>query len=302
MQWPRHETRRRVSDPRVVVHDASGGVEARSVVLSIHGLNQHADALASLTSVLRSSGATVVSLCLRGHARATGAPSRQDALPTWRAVRWTDWQEDWDVGAQVAADLARDKGLPLNFLGYSLGGLVHVHQLAYSTLQLQFNAQVLLAPALRVRTYAHMVRLLQPLGADFLIPTLVPEPIRSHSKTSVAAYQALFDLHERLNHLENADALRVPTLVAMDRADEVVSAAGIERWATELGLLPWWRFEWITKDRTTANSRKAHYITDPYALGTNAHERLASQLCDVLAPGTDASASRDLQARRTGSP
>ncbi len=272
-----------MSDGRIVVLEASG--ERRAVVLSIHGLNQHADALSSLTGALRAQGATVVSLRLRGHTRATGAPSAADALPAWRSVQWTDWQDDWTAGARVAADLAQQAGVPLNFLGYSLGSLVHVHQLANADAHVQFNAQVLLAPALRVQTYAHIVRLLQPLGAGFLIPTFVPEPIRSHPSTSVAAYRALFDLHERLNHIAKPDALRIPTLVAMDRADEVVSASRIEQWAAKHGLLSSWQFEWLTKDRETAISRRAHYVTDPQALGVRTHERLTNRLCGVLVPG-----------------
>ncbi|MEP7345981.1 MAG: alpha/beta fold hydrolase, partial [Gemmatimonadaceae bacterium] len=227
--------------------------ECKVVVLVAHGLNLRAHALRDLYEPLRERGATIVVLRLRGHA----GDSVGDApvLEEWKTIDATVWVEDWRESARVAEELATSRGVPLAFLGYSLGALIHIYGLATSDRAVNpFQRQVLLAPAVRVRHRTRLVLLFRPLGMRFIVPSLTPVEIRSHGGTSVAAYRSLFGYEAAMSMIEAPTRIKIPTLVLMDPGDELVSQRRISEWIERNGLRPEWRMVALTKDSATAKS------------------------------------------------
>jgi hypothetical protein len=215
------------------------------VVLAAHGLNMRSYALRELFEPLREQGATIVMIRFRGHARADEANA--SLREEWKTVDAQEWMDDWREGVQVARSLAA--GLPLVYLGYSLGALVHLAGLVMEpeTTKL-FRRQILLAPPIQVRLMTRLVQLLRPLGRGFLLRSLSPRDIRSHDGTSLAAYGSLFTLRRLVSAEESGEPFRIPTLVLMDRRDELVSHAGLNRWIGSRGLRPFWQVHTIRKD------------------------------------------------------
>ena len=253
----------------------------RAVVLLAHGLNQRASALRPLAEALRSRGASVVLLAFRGHRRDDEVDA--GTLEAWRQVTWDQWREDWREGAISGGTLAASLGVPLYFVGFSLGALVHVHELvAGGSLPHAFDRQVLLAPAIRVHPRSRLVRIFRFLGPRFLVPSLAPMPVRSHRGTSVAAYEALFRYEAALAGVERPERLRLPTLVLMDARDELVSAAGLRAWIAAHDLGAYWQLEGVEKDPATAGFGLRHYITDEVGLGPQPFRNLVERVASAL--------------------
>ncbi|MCC6317568.1 MAG: alpha/beta hydrolase [Gemmatimonadaceae bacterium] len=254
----------------------------RAVVLMAHGLNQRASALRPLAQALRDRGASVVLLAFRGHRRDDEVDPR--ALEAWREITWEQWREDWREATASAASLAATHDVPLCFVGFSLGALVHVYELASEASPPgSFARQVLLAPAIRIHPRSRLVRIFRFLGSRFLIPSLAPMPVRSHRGTSVAAYEALFRYETALAGIDRAERLRIPTVVLMDARDELVSESRLRAWITQHDLDGAWRIESVEKDRTSAGRGLRHYITDEVGLGRDRFLQLVDRVTAALA-------------------
>jgi hypothetical protein len=258
--------------------------EEKAVVLVAHGLNLRAHALRDLYEPLRERGATIVVLRLRGHARDSAGDA--ETLEEWKTLDASAWVDDWRTAVNIAHDLATQRGLPLTFLGYSLGALIHIYGLATGQLEGNpFARQVLLAPALRVRRTSRLVLIFRPLGRRFTVPSFAPADVRSHGGTSMAAYETLFGIEAALTQLEAPHRLKIPTLVIMDPGDELVSQTRIVDWIARNGLAPEWQMVALQKDAATARRRVRHYIFDERSLGPAAFERLATLIARALIAG-----------------
>lgn len=258
--------------------------ECGSVVLVAHGLNLRAHALRALYEPLRARGATMVVLRLRGHARDTAGDAA--TLEEMRSIDATHWVEDWREAVQLANGLATTRGVPLVFLGYSLGALVHVHGLASGELDHNpFARQVLLAPAVRVRPRSRLVLLFQPLGRRFVLPSFARRDIRSYHATSVGAYVTLLGLEAGVSVLAEPERVKIPTLVLMDPGDELVSHRRLAEWIEANHLAPEWRMVPLAKDRATARTWIRHDIVDEHALGRATWERLSRRVVRALVDG-----------------
>jgi hypothetical protein len=258
--------------------------KCRTVVLVAHGLNLRAHALRALYEPLREQGATIVVLRLRGHAR--HAPGDAAMLEEMRSVDASQWVEDWREGIHVAETLAADLKVPLVFLGYSLGALVHIYGLGTGQLERNpFVRQVLLAPAVRLRRTSRLVLMFQPLGRRFVLPSFARREIRSYRATSVGAYMALLGLESDVSVLVEPDRVKIPTLVLMDPGDELVSYGRLREWIEANGLSPEWRLEAIDKDRATARSRIRHDIVDEHSLGKASYDALTRRIVRALIDG-----------------
>ena len=256
----------------------------KAVVLVAHGLNLRAHALRALYEPLREQGATIVVLRLRGHARDSAGDAA--TLEEMRSIDATQWVEDWRDSVRVAEDLATARGVSLSFLGYSLGALIHVYGLSTGQLEHNpFGRQVLLAPAVRLRPRSRLVRLFQPLGMRFILPSFARREIRSYRATSVGAYMALLGLEADVSVLDDAARVKFPTLVLMDSGDELVSHARLVEWIASNGLAPEWQVTAIAKDRTTARSWIRHDIVDEHSLGKSTYEALTRRIVRALIEG-----------------
>jgi len=250
------------------------GTPPRAVVVVAHGLNQRAHALLPLSELLRRRGATIVLIRFRGHH--WGSEHSPDTMDAWRSLGWRDWLRDWEEASAVGASLAARHEVPLVFLGFSLGALVHAYAMACRDDEPPpFARQLLLAPAIRVRPRSRAVLLFAALGRRFLVPSIAPAAVRSHSGTSVAAYSALFHLESSLDTPRHPERLRVPTLVLIDPADELASPGRLRRWIERQGLTSHWQVRGVPRAAAPGARTFRHYVTDETALGAASFGELA---------------------------
>lgn len=271
------------------------GAPPRAVVVVAHGLNQRAHALLALCEALRQRGAAIVLIRFHGHH--WGAERSPDTLEEWRSVAWRDWVRDWEEGAAVGASLAARHGVPLTFLGFSLGALVHGYALACRDDEPPpFVRQLLLAPAIRVRPRSRAILLFRALGRRFLVPSIAPVAIRAHDGTSVAAYMALFHLESSLDAPRHPERLRLPTLVLIDPRDELAGPARLGRWIARQGLSELWQVRDVPREPGRGIRTFRHYVTDEAALGAASFAELVEiVVAALLGPSTPGPSGRSLR-------
>lgn len=249
----------------------------RAVVLVAHGLNVRAQAMRDLYEPLRAAGATIVSLSFRGHALS------DRGTEAWASVSAEAWFGDWSEGVRAAQ--ARAKDVPLTFLGFSLGCIVHLAALAASGTPSAFARQVLLAPPIHVRPTVRCVRLFRAFGRHFRLPSFTPKAIRAQNGTTVGAYEALFAVQQQLQSCQNTDALRVPTLLVLDPRDELVSYGRVLRWVMEHQLVPPWQVLAI-REGQPAPSGLHHDMIDERSLGPRDYAALTARISAAIMEGT----------------
>lgn len=247
----------------------------RAVVLVAHGLNVRPDAMAELYDPLRRAGATIVLLELRGH-----VPPDPGSDDTWSNVQADDWLRDWLDAVATARSLAVN--VPLVFLGYSLGCLVHLRGLQTDD-GANFSRQALIAPPLFVRVVPRLVRLLRVFGPGLRVRSLTPARIRARNGTTIAAYESLFRVRRSIVDSADVSRLRVPSLVVLDRRDELVSYRGVTRWIRERRLAPPWQVQLI-REGAPAPAGIHHYMIDRPSLGDQGYRDLIATLERFLLP------------------
>jgi pimeloyl-ACP methyl ester carboxylesterase len=198
--------------------------------------------------------------------------------------------QDWRAQAREAySELSRVNerdGGQLTFLGYSLGGVLVMDLLA-NTPGLRVDRTVLFAPALKVRIPDFLMNAGNSLDAGFSIPSMAPVNYRAQESTSLAAYRSLSDLVVSFNAADIL-AVNVPTVVFIDKNDELVSYGKLKRLVE--GLDHW---ELVTVDNrdSTLRPRYNHLIIDPLAVGEKEWEKKVRPGLDkILGPVNDASA------------
>lgn len=253
--------------------------ERRAVVVVAHGLNVRATAMRELYEPLRRRGATIVLIRLRGHAHDAAATATE--RDEWLHVSSSDWIDDWRDGARTGAELAG--GVPLVFLGFSLGTLVHLAGMSRGLAEgPAFDRQVLIAPPICVHPTTRLPLVLRPFGPRFLVRSFTPRAIRSQDATSMAAYHAIFELQREVEHATAPARLKLPTVVLMDPRDELVSYRGLLRWIERNGLHDVWEVRAIRKDRSSARSVLHHDAIDARGLGATAIASVNRMIGDVV--------------------
>lgn len=154
-------------------------------------------------------------------------------------VSASKWLGQTAAAYEAAAARANELGVPLYFVGYSLGGLLGEALLAQSGgSEVRFDRVVLLAPAIAVRPVANLVKIFFLFGKRFALPSADRPDYRANRGTSMAAYEALFRLLAiaRAGRYRNAN---LPTLVFVRRDDELVSLQGLRSLVRRDDLTDW---------------------------------------------------------------
>jgi alpha-beta hydrolase superfamily lysophospholipase len=166
-----------------------------------------------LISWLTGLGAEVYLIQLSGHLEA-GIPINKVSADLWK--------DEMLAGYTLAKQAAKESSLPLYFLGYSLGALLAQSMILLNQSGPAFDKQVLLAPAMAIRSRAYLLRLFFPLSTQIKLPSFTPKAYRANAALPLLIYKILF-AEERKLWSARFKGLNIPTLVIIDPKDELIS-------------------------------------------------------------------------------
>lgn len=186
-------------------------------ILFVHGLNTTPKIFNDLAAACEARNILICRPHLKGH-----DPSQ--ALPeTIKAADWVNGIHDaMNQNKHVTEWIA---------VGYSLGGLV-IANMALKKPKL-FQRIVLLAPALSLKFYAHLPRMI--LFTDIRLKSFTPAHIRAHNKLSTDYFSALYALRRETRRMIR-DRKELPQMtIIMSCHDELISYHGTRKLAQKMG-------------------------------------------------------------------
>lgn|GEM_PF-16589 len=243
----------------------------RGVAVVAHGLNLLPSRMDALANVLAESGYTVVRAALSGHG---------GNLATYRKVTRGRFLGDMHAAVCAGDSMAREKGIPLVLVAYSLGALVAqdlVNTPAFT--RSPFASQVLFAPAITVKAFTQTVRALS-FAPWLQLPSLGFDGYKAASGATIAAYNALFDARSALLDGTLAHS-RVPTLVFMNEGDELVSMSGLRDFIKDRELTTW-TLEAIDKSGHSQPWRMNHMVIDSASMAATEWARVTQRMLGFL--------------------
>lgn len=243
----------------------------RGVILLVHGLNARPSAMDPLATTLASEGYHVYRITLHGH---NGRTSEIFDESVWVQ----------DISSAYQDIRARFPNVPTYLMGYSLGGLALVSMLDSIPPEHYPKAMVLLAPSISLRGALDVATTLRlPPPITWAVPNLTPRSYQRYEYTPLFWYSNTLALYRNAAELTDIEKLHsIPTLVILNEADELVSAAGTSQWIKEHNLESSWRVEMV--DTKGAEMRlKEHLIIDQRSLGQKEWSRLNAAIENFLA-------------------
>lgn len=236
-------------------------------LLCVHGLNQQPSALKPLLRDLELSGYESYLLHLPGH---------RDSKLNNETLSSHDFS---NALLEANAYLLELYGKPPLFVGYSFGGLLgvlHADQTA-------FYKMILLAPALRLRFYTHLLRPILPFVKKVRSVTLADSSLekkyRFHQNgVPREIYQSFFNLYSLFQKKEKSYLHNKEGLVFSHPNDELVSFTSLSSWVTS--HTNWSRVS-LDNSHAVFNSYN-HLCFDKQTLGEAAYERLLADMSRFL--------------------
>ncbi len=214
---------------------------AKGMVLVVHGLNLKPEKMSAIIAVLNEIGLDALLLSLKGHGEESGNLNTGQIarlrLKAFKKVTHRIWQDEVREGYKLCQQRAESLGCPIYFVGYSLGGLLGCNMvLSYRTPV--FERMFLFAPAIAThRVRVPFFRLLY-LFPGIVIPSLSPKNYRANRGTPVAAYLSLLEAVRGFKARLNS-SLNIPSVVVIDRDDELVSYQKIKSLVKNHQLTQW---------------------------------------------------------------
>jgi len=248
--------------------------KTKGVCLVIHGLNLEPARMDPICALLREMGMDVLLVSLQGHGnnftQVAGQSGESDSLESFKNVTLNGWLEEINTGYKLALKRSSEYQVPLYFVGFSLGGLLGPLFLD-ETPYIRFDKMGLFAPALAVRKKVYLLKIFTPFPR-LVIPSQSREFYRANRGTPMAAYRALFTGLAQL-HQERKDAMDIPTLIFLDRKDEFIPYAGIQKMIAR-SELDHWKICEVTKDPDIDRSVKHHLVIDESVVGAQMWEEI----------------------------
>lgn len=254
------------------------------VALILHGLNLRPAKMRSIIDELTAVQIDALKVSFYGHGqnypRAGKLDAKESRMEALKGVTYQLWNEETYQAYCLARKRSDHFGVPLFLVGYSLGGLLGTDLFA-SRNDVRFERMVLFAPALDLRPILYTGKILSWFPR-LIIPSLASNSYREHSGLPIAAYNALFTA---LQHFKNNLTLKlnVPTLVFIDREDELVSYKGLMQIARQQQLDAW-SFHLIEKGKIGLKERMHHLLIDQGSVGANMWRKIKQAMIQHLFP------------------
>lgn len=237
------------------------------VALVIHGLNGRPDKMESIIAEMTAAGIDCLNLSLRGHGEnyspLNNTDSAEARMQAFKSVSYQLWRTETYQAYRQVKKRSNRYGTCLFFVGFSMGGLLGV-DLFTSNPYIKFDKTVLFAPALKMHTRNYLLKTMSPFPG-LVVPSFASGSYRANKGTPMAAYNALF---EAAKHFEkNLDPkINVPTLVFIDKQDELISFSGLKNMIQKQNL-DQWNLHPVTKDKTATEIEMHHIIIDEASVG-----------------------------------
>jgi esterase/lipase len=254
----------------------------KGIAVVVHGLNVKpskmgtAESNGTLVKLLLDSGYHVVRVTLSGH----GA-----SLAEMKTVSASQWLSDAYIQYSKAYVEAQDAALPLYLVGFSLGALVFESLMNEATkTPVRFEKAVLFSPAIAIKDLARATLALNPLlKQSAIINSRSPAGYRAQKGASLAAYNALFELEEKLCDDKFANS-NIETVLFIDPDDEFISLRKLRKRIKEAALSQW-ELVAITNDGAKINPPYHHLIIDRNCTGETTWRSIQSKILALLNKG-----------------
>lgn len=240
-------------------------VPIKAVAVVLHGLNLKPNRMDDWTHLLATHGALVIRPVLFGH-----QGNSRDMLD----VTDETWRRQFNDHMALAKQLANQHGVPLVFLGYSLGGLLGVEWVSQQEQERVFDKMVLLAPAITVPNYSlTALRVADLLRVNFTVPSPGPSYYKAGFGSSVNAFRALINIKNSLEekHYRNAN---IKTLVITDIHDELILFTEIKN-IIVTNKLSLWETELVDNSYAYRTHGYRHWIMNQDAVGQELWDKLS---------------------------
>jgi esterase/lipase len=244
------------------------------VALVIHGLNSRPDKMKSIIAKMNDFGIDCLNLSLRGHGKnysALNDAENADArMETFKSVSYPLWKSEAYHAYQRVKRISNLYAAPMFLVGFSMGGLLGVDLLS-SDPRVGFDKMVLFAPAIKMHKRNSLLKILSPFPR-IVIPSIAHKSYLTNDGTSIAAYNALFEMYA---HLENNlnPKINIPTVVFIDKQDELISFSGLKKMVRDQNL-DQWEIHPVKKDKTATKIKMHHLIIDEACVGTNTWQEI----------------------------
>lgn len=241
-----------------LTHLLSANYGPRFVAVVAHGLNLRPSRMKDVSQALQALGGEVIQVGLPGH-RGFG--------PDEATEPYVAWVGHLKAALCAANKIARDKSIPLVFVGFSLGGALYLDILGQQAdPAFKVDAMVLFAPAISLRFYTYLIKAFYIFGDDYYLNSRSPEGYRFSAGAKMKHYKSLFRTIDNV-HFRASASYNIPTLVIVDPDDELVSARGIRKFISQ-NQLDQWQVREVSNAESTLKDKLHHLVIGEEALGT----------------------------------
>ncbi len=240
---------------------------AKRIVVVTHGFNNLPSELDSIIRDLTQNHMIVVQVCLKGH-------GLND--PEMKTVTSEDWKNNVLEAIEIAAQISRvyEKerlgGLPISYLGFSLGALT------YEVLETEgktnlIDKKVFLSPAFFPKF--EFVTPMYEIGNKLWLPSFTPTEYRANRRTRFAAFKSMYDLSDEFEKRKLNDK---STLVFINPKDELLKLNEMKTMFEEQKLKNWNVIE-VSKSND-AKHYLNHLIVDEKSLGSESYQKMSAEI------------------------
>jgi esterase/lipase len=272
-------------NPSIRWYKRKNNTKLKGVALVIHGLNSRPDKMKSIIAKMNDFGIDCLNVSLSGHGENYSDLNHTDSadarMETFKSVTYPLWKSEAYQAYQRVERISKLYTTPLFFVGFSMGGLLGVDLLS-SNPKVKFDKMVLFAPAIKMHKRNSLLKILSPFPR-MVIPSIADKSYLTNDGTSIAAYNALFEMYA---HLENNlnPKINIPTVVFIDKHDELISFSGLQNMVQDQNL-DHWKIHPVKKDKTATKIKMHHLIIDEASVGNNMwHQIVEVTITHLLGP------------------
>lgn len=239
-------------------------------MLLAHGLNLNPDKMKSFYPLIESLGGVADLVEFAGHTKGK--------LREYNQVSKDQWVHNIDDKFQNY--LKNYRGVPLYFLGFSLGA---VAGLSYLQQNLEFQnylkKQIFLAPG--IEPHSIYEKIYRSMGfPNILVPSLNRFEYKIHKINSLRVNNEIFKLIDDVKS-KNLELINIPTLVFLNPRDELISLKKTIKFIKKSNLSNW-KVSKLTPKRKLWPPMFHHLIVDEMSVGGE-WQKMQNEISEFIA-------------------